>query len=273
MATSEPIPPRPPGQLREDLLAIWHAGVDAVRADRLVQDAVVVEDGYIIIDDEPIDLATIERIVVVGAGKAGAGMARGIELALGAPLMEQKQLAGWINVPDDCVQQLQRVHIHGARPAGVNEPTPAGVAGTEQIMRLVASLTARDLCLVLISGGGSALMPAPAAGISLADKQAITRFLSAAGANIAELNTVRKQLSRVKGGGLARACRAGQLVSLIISDVIGDPLDLIASGPTVLDSSTPAIALAILNKYGARSANIAPQAIAYLEQVAQGKQQ
>ena len=95
------------------------------------------------------------------------------------------------------------------------------------------------MCLCLLSGGGSALLPAPVEAITLDDKLAVTRHLSAAGANIEQLNTVRKQLSRIKGGGLARACRAGRLVSLIISDVLGDPLDLIASGPTVEDRSTP----------------------------------
>jgi hydroxypyruvate reductase len=97
-------------------------------------------------------------------------------------------------------------------------------------------------------------------GVSLADKLAITRHLSAAGANIEELNTVRKQLSRLKGGGLWRACRAGRLAALIISDVLGDPLDVIASGPTVEDSSTPAAALAILDRYQARAAGV-PQAV------------
>ena len=110
------------------------------------------------------------------------------------------------------------------------------------------------MCLCLLSGGGSALLPAPVPGISLADKQAVTRHLSAAGANIAELNTVRKQLSRIKGGGLARACRAGRLITLIISDVLGDPLDVIASGPTVQDQSTAADALAILERYRWRRA-------------------
>ncbi len=120
-----------------------------------------------------------------------------------------------------------------ARPAGVNEPTAEGVRGGEEILRIVGSLGPDDLCFVLISGGGSALLPAPAAGVSLADKLAVTRHLSAAGANIAELNAVRRHLSRIKGGGLARACHAGRLLALIISDVPGDPLDVIASGPTV----------------------------------------
>src|SRR5690606_18365572 len=112
-----------------------------------------------------------------------------------------------------------------------------------------SSLEPDDLCIVLISGGGSALLPAPVAGVSLADKQAITRGLSRAGATINELNCVRKQLSRIKGGRLAAACTAGRLITLIISDVIGDPLDVIASGPTVPDTTTAAAALNVLKKY------------------------
>jgi hydroxypyruvate reductase len=166
------------------------------------------------------------------------------------------------------VRPLTAIHLHAARPAGVNEPTAAGVAGAEKILELAASLQPHDVCLFLISGGGSALLPAPAAGISLADKQAVTRFLSAAGANIRELNIVRKQLSRIKGGGLARAAARASLFSLIISDVLGDPLDLIASGPTVPDTSTPAEALAILTRYSASAANIAPTVIDYLQRKA-----
>ncbi len=135
-------------------------------------------------------------------------------------------------------------------------------------MRLVESLGPEDLCLCLISGGGSALMPAPVEGITLADKLAVTRHLSAAGANIEQLNTVRKQLSRIKGGGLLRACRAGRLASLIISDVLGDPLDVIASGPTVPDSSTPAAALDVLEKFDARAAGISPAVFDYLQRAA-----
>ena len=192
-------------------------------------------------------------------------MADAVEKTLGPRLMAEKQLTGWVNVPADCVRPLQRIHLHAARPAGVNEPTPEGVAGAEQILRLVESLGPDDLCLCLISGGGSALMPAPVEGISLADKLAVTRHLSAAGANIEQLNTVRKQLSRLKGGGLLRACRAGRLVSLIISDVLGDPLDIIASGPTVPDSSTPQEALDVLDRFGAREAGISPDRIRILE--------
>lgn len=251
-------------KLRDRALRIWQAGVDAVRSDRLVREVLRVEGTDLRVGDEFLPLAEIGRIAVIGAGKAGAGMAAGVEAALGARWLAEKQVAGWINVPDDCVRPLQRIRLHGARPAGVNEPMPAGAAGAAEILRIVQALGPNDLCLALISGGGSALMPAPVEGISLEDKLAVTRHLSAAGANIEELNTVRKQLSRIKGGGLLRACRAGHLVTLIISDVLGDPLDVIASGPTVEDRSTPEAALAVLAKYEAEAAGISPAVLDYL---------
>jgi glycerate 2-kinase len=254
--------------LREEARAIWQAGVDAVCSDRLVQAAVHVDGQRLLVGGQALPLDPIRRIAVVGCGKAGAGMAAGLEAALGSRLLEQKQLVGWVNVPDDCVRTLQRIHLHGARPPGVNEPTESGVTGAQRILQLVASLGADDLCLCLISGGGSALLPAPAAGVSLADKLAVTRHLSAAGANIQQLNTVRKQLSRIKGGGLARACRAGRLIALIISDVLGDPLDVIASGPTVADPSTPTAALQVLEMFRARQAGLSNAVFDCLERAA-----
>jgi hydroxypyruvate reductase len=276
-------------QLRCDALQIWRAGVDAVRSERLVRQWLRVDGRTLVVGDERqwhmrLSLDGIRRIVVVGAGKAGAGMAQAVEEALGPTIMAEKQLAGWVNVPADVVAGCQpaevvagwqpapqRIHLHAARPAGVNEPRPEGVAGANEILRLVESLGPDDLCLCLISGGGSALMPAPVEGITLADKLAVTRHLSAAGANIEQLNTVRKQLSRIKGGGLLRACRAGRLVTLIISDVLGDPPDAIASGPTVRDSSTPADALVVLERFSARAAGISPAVFEYLETAAAGQ--
>ena len=255
---------RTPEQLREDALAIWTAGLEAVRSERLVRDAVQIEDNQLRIDEVAVDLDAIDRIAVVGAGKAGAGMAAALEEILGPELLKQKQVTGWINVPADCVRPLQAIHVHAGRPAGVNEPTVAGVEGTEEILRIVSELGPRDLCLCLIAGGGSALMPAPAAGISLEEKQHVTQFLSAAGANIEQLNTVRKQISRVKGGGLAHACRAGRLISLIISDVMGDQLSIIASGPTVVDPSTPQEALAALEQFDAEAGGVSAGVFDYL---------
>ncbi len=118
-------------------------------------------------------------------------------------------ITGWINVPEGTEESLAGIQIHPARPAGVNEPTEQGAEGTREIMKLVRNAGERDLCIALISGGGSALLPAPKEGITLQDKLEVTQFLSGAGADITELNTVRKHLSLVKGGGLLRACRAG----------------------------------------------------------------
>jgi glycerate 2-kinase len=259
---------RSPEQLRADALAIWQAGVDAVRSDALVQDHIRIADGLLTIAGQTVPLDRTGRIAVVGCGKAGAGMAAGVEAALGDRVLDEKQVTGWVNVPDDCVRSLRRIHLHGARPPGVNEPTEAGVEGARRILELVRGLSADDLCICLISGGGSALLPAPVETIRLEDKLAVTRHLSGAGANIQQLNTVRKHLSRIKGGGLARECRAGQLIVLIISDVLGDPLDIIASGPTVPDRSTPADALAVLEEFDARRAGISDAVFRHLHDAA-----
>jgi len=259
-------------QLRRDALAIWQAGVDAVHPNRLVPAAMSIEGEVLRIGGDSLPLGGVERIVVVGGGKAGAAMAVALENALGEVACRDKQLAGWVNVPADAMEPRPRwIHLHPARPAGVNEPTAVGVEGTEQILRMVAGLGPRDLCLCLISGGGSALLPAPAAGVLLEDKIALTQRLSAAGANIRQLNMVRKHLSRIKGGRLAVACAAGRLVSLILSDVIGDPLDLIASGPTVPDDSTASDALLVLESLNLRRLDLAPTAIAHLERAERGE--
>jgi len=256
---------RSAAQLRRDALQIWQAGVDAVDSERLVRQALRIDGSTLIIGQQRLPLDAIRRIAVVGTGKAGAGMAAAVEEVLGPQLMEEKQLTGWVNVPADCCRPLKRIRLHAARPPGVNEPTPAGAAGAEQILRLVGSLGPDDLCLCLLSGGGSALLPAPADGVTLEDKLSLTRYLSAAGANIQQLNTVRKQLSRIKGGGLLRACRVGRLATLIISDVLGDPLDVIASGPTVEDTSTPQDALRVLEGFAATDAGVPPSVFEYLK--------
>jgi hydroxypyruvate reductase len=233
--------------LRESAEAIWRAGVSAVDSTKLVKQILHCSAQTLTVFDHQFRLDELDRIIVVGAGKAGAGMAAGVEAALGDNLVDAK-VTGWINVPADCVRPLRQIHLHPARPAGINEPTAEGVQGSERILDLVESMTDRDLCLVLISGGGSALLPAPSEGISLADKLLVTRHLMHSGATIEELNTVRKRISRIKGGGLLRAAPAGKMISLIISDVSGDPLDIIASGPTVCDSGTAREALNVLDR-------------------------
>jgi glycerate 2-kinase len=233
--------------LRDDAIAIWKAGVAAVDSCAAVLRTVMVEDSILRIGSFSTDLRSVGRVEVVGAGKAGAGMAEGVEKAL-RPCLRSDQLSGWVNVPADCVRPLQRIHLHAARPAGVNEPTEQGVDGTREILARVSSLQPNDVCLVLISGGASALLCSPADGISLQDKLIVTRLLAAAGTPIHDLNLVRTELSHVKGGRLATACRAGAMVALIISDVIGDPLEVIGSGPTVPAKSRPQQALEILRQ-------------------------
>ncbi len=233
-------------QLSADAQCIWWAGVRAVDPARLVPEHVSIDGDLLRVEDEIIDLRTVRRVAIVGAGKASGAMAVALEQVLGPHVLAEKNFIGWVNVPGDCLVHTSRAHLHAARPAGVNEPRSEGVAGTRQILELVTSLGPDDLCFCVLSGGGSALLPAPVPGIKLDDKIRLTQLMSAAGANIEQLNAVRRPLSLVKGGGLARACRAGRLISLILSDVLGDPLEAIASGPTVFGKTSPNEALQVL---------------------------
>ncbi len=252
-------------KLRADVERIWRAGVAAVLPERLVPEHVRVDDDWLVVGDDTVDLRCVERIAIVGAGKAAGAMAIALEHVLGPQLLGEKNVIGWINVPADCVAPAERVHLHAARPAGVNEPRPEGVEGTRHILAIVSALGPRDLCFCLLTGGGSALLPAPVPEISLAEKIRLTKLLSAAGANIEQLNTVRSQVSAVKGGGLARACRAGRLITLLISDVLGDRLDIIASGPTVQSNATAADALNILNELGLTADASIANVVQYLQ--------
>jgi hydroxypyruvate reductase len=236
------------GNLVRDARSIWQAGVRAVDSARLVAQAIRVRDGSLCIGPHSIALSQVRRIVVVGAGKAGAGMAEGLLDALGQAICREKGLSGWVNVPDDCVRTLPAIRLFGARPPGENKPTSRVFEGTRQILSLVEQCEPNDLCIALISGGGSALLDLPLPPIALQEQVALIELLSAAQANIRQLNTVRKQISQVKGGRLGAACRA-PLFSLIISDVLGDPLDVIASGPTVCDESSAEQALQILEQF------------------------
>tara|TARA_B100000519_G_scaffold203390_1_gene226164 strand:+ start:6195 stop:7541 length:1347 start_codon:yes stop_codon:yes gene_type:complete len=221
--------------LATDAKAIWQAGVDAVDSKQLTEAAITYTQQSLQVGKQHYPLTANSRIFVIGAGKAGNGMARGVITALeGSGL----SVSGWVNVPDDCVEALPNIRLHGARPAGVNEPTDQGVQGTSKIIGLLQQAKATDVCICLISGGGSALLPLPIRKITLADLQHLTRKLSSAGANIEQLNSVRKKLSLVKGGGLAQYGQNSRLATLIISDVLGDPIDIIASGPTVSDPSS-----------------------------------
>ncbi|HEX3602034.1 MAG TPA: DUF4147 domain-containing protein [Lacipirellulaceae bacterium] len=235
-------------KLRADVERIWRAGVAAMQPERLVPENVHVDTDWLLIGDDTFDLRSTGRIVIVGAGKAAGAMAIALENVLGPKILIEKNVVGLVNVPADCVAATQCVELHAARPAAVNEPRPEGVEGTRRILELVSALNSHDMCICLLSGGGSALLPAPVPEISLAEKIHLTRLVSGAGANIEQLNIVRSQLSLVKGGGLARACRSGTLATVLISDVLGDSLDIIASGPTVPTKAMAHDALSILEQ-------------------------
>ncbi|MCC6492364.1 MAG: DUF4147 domain-containing protein [Pirellulales bacterium] len=241
---------RPADKLRQDALRIWSAGLRAVRSARLIFQAVEVDGRWLRLGDDLLDLGTIDRIIVVGGGKAAAGMTLALEQALGPALLRDKRVCGLVNVPADCLLATDAVALSAGRPAAINEPTSAGVASAREMLRQAGKLGQHDLCIALISGGGSALLPAPVDGITLAEKRELTRAMAAAGATIDQLNTVRRELSLIKGGGLARACRARRLIGLVLSDVLGDDLSLIASGPTVLRRPTPDAAADALQSLG-----------------------
>lgn len=239
--------------LLNDATDIWQAGVAAVRADRLVTDHISIDEDLLLVGDEAIDVSGFDSVLLVGAGKAAAAMA----LAIHESLSHRFPIRGWVNVPEGTYDENEKsagdLRIFPARPAGINEPTEAAIFGTQKIIELVQSATAKELCLVVLTGGGSALLAAPIDGVSLSDKLAVIRHLSGSGADIEELNTVRKQLSKVKGGGLINACSGNCVVTIVISDVLGDPLDVIASGPTVSNRSPPDDALRILERFDAKS--------------------
>jgi len=183
-----------------------------------------------------------QRVIVVGAGKATQTMALGAERVLGRRID-----AGLINVKDQHTAPLKRIEQN---ECGHPVPDERGTRGAERILELARSAGPDDMVVCLISGGGSALLPLPAPGFTLAEKQELTKALLACGANIHEINSVRKHVSAIKGGQLAEAASPARVLSLILSDVIGDPLDVIGSGPTAPDPSTLADARAVLAKYG-----------------------
>ena len=188
------------------------------------------------------------RTLVLGAGKAGGAMAQAVDRLW--PM--DKPLSGLVvtrydHIPPGGELLPGRIEVvEAAHPV----PDAAGVQAAERMLELTQGLTEDDLVLCLISGGGSALLTLPALGLTLADKQSINRQLLECGANIHEMNCVRKHLSRIKGGRLAAACAPARVVTLTISDVPGDDPSVIASGPTVPDGTTCADALAILDRYG-----------------------
>lgn len=252
-----------------DAAAIRTAAIAAVQPQTLVACRLSVRDGELLLDGQslvpPLLLGDTGRIVLVGGGKAAAGMAAAVERLLRVAGVAPARLMGLVSVPAGCGMSLERIEVRETRPAGRNMPTPAAEVATREMLGLVAGLTPKDLAIVIVTGGGSALVAAPRAGVPLDEKVAVATFLAAAGADIRDLNTVRQAASDVKAGSLARACAAGRLLALVLSDVIGDPLDLIASGPCMPVTPQPTAALRVLERFGAVAAGIAPRLVARLE--------
>ena len=227
---------------REDAVAIFEAGLKAVAPDAAIARFCRRDGDILTIGDRAYDLEAYENVVLVGAGKATAAMAAAMETLLGDRLSD-----GVITVKYGHTAPLRKVRtIEAGHPV----PDPNGEKGSEKILSLARAAGEKDLLLCMISGGGSALLPRAVDGVALADKQETTRILLACGANIHEINTLRKHLSLIKGGNLAVAAAPATVVSLFLSDVVGDDLDVIASGPTVPDGSTFADCAAIVAKYG-----------------------
>jgi hydroxypyruvate reductase len=230
--------------MTESIRRLIDAALEAVDPAQSVRNLVSREQNRLSVASTVYDLENYDRVYVVGGGKAGAPMAYALSEALGDKLTE-----GWINVKEGHLIDEPLPATLTIHEAGHPIPNEAGQRGASRILDLVRQAGEHDLVFCLISGGGSALLPAPVAGITLADLQALTGAMLRCGATINEINAVRKHCSQLKGGQLARVASPATVVSLILSDVVGNPLDVIASGPTVPDTTTFGDAYAVLAKF------------------------
>lgn len=249
------------GQGAEVALGALEAAIKSVEPGALVRRAVRFDGESVSFHDiygNRTAISSFKDARIVGAGKAAAAMASAL-----CKIFKGRMAGGTINVPRGTDVSLDRIDVtYASHPV----PDSQGVKGTEKIAAVLESAGQDDLALVAISGGGSALMPMPARGVTLADKQKVTKELLASGASIHEINVVRKHLSQVKGGQLARRARC-RIVSLVMSDVVGDDLSVIASGPTFPDQSTFQDALKIIGKYGVKN----PKGRAHIMKGVKGK--
>ncbi len=226
--------------LRKIGLVALKKAINSVKPKRIIEKSIKIQQNKLIIKNDIYDLNNFEKIYIIGGGKATAEMA----LSLEEILINYSNIAyqGLINVPEGL--EIEEMDLKSKiRIIFASHPIPneAGLKGTKSMMELVNNSTSKDLIFCLISGGGSALLPLPKENISLEDLQKLNSLLLASGASIHEINTIRKHLSDFKGGNLARSIyntSKATLISLIISDVVGNDLDSIASGPTVPDSTT-----------------------------------
>lgn len=229
------------GARRRQVVEIMQAALEAVDPAGAVRRFVRRDGDLLIVGDTTYHLPDYKNVYVVGAGKADAAMAQAIEGLLGDRLTK-----GIVNVKYEHTLPTEHIALH---EAGHPVPDEAGIAGSREIAEILEAAGSDDLVICLISGGGSALMTLPVDGVTLDDLQALTSALLRAGATIVEINTIRKHLDRLKGGKLARLAAPARVISLILSDVVGNPLDAIASGPTVPDNSTFEDAWGLLERY------------------------
>ncbi len=231
-------------EIKREIHTLVTDALNRFNGGRLVQQAVELKENKLVVKGKYLDLSVFNRILVIGFGKASGEMARALDKILGTYISD-----GVVIVPQETVKKysnLKKIKVYGGTHP---YPTSRNVDAAKLIVNMIESLSEDDLVICLISGGGSALLTLPQADITLKELRETTRLIMEAGGDIFELNTVRKHLSRVKGGQLARLAYPARLISLIISDVVGDDLSTIASGPTVPDPTTYQDALKILEKY------------------------
>jgi hydroxypyruvate reductase len=227
----------PAHELALDCLA---AGIEAARPERAVERHVSLDGDTLRVRGAAYDLGAYDRVLVLGGGKAAGGLVRAL-----AGLLGDRIDGGAVVL--DAPADLDRVAVHvGGHPV----PDEGSVAGARRVLELAGTADDRTLVLATVTGGGSALLAAPAAGVSPDDLRAVTESLLASGASIDEVNAVRKHCSAIKGGGLARAADGATVVGLLVSDVVGDDPAVVASGPTAPDPSTYADARTVLDRYG-----------------------
>lgn len=250
--------------VRSQLGNLFTAAVSAVDPTRLLSRIAGIEDGQLLLrsEDQTLALPLPPRVLVIGAGKGAGALAQGLELLLG-----ERLAGGGVIVPHGYAVQLRQVRgFFGEHPL----PGPGSIAATRQIADLLSQRRPTDLICVCLTGGASSLLVHPAVGLSCEDKAALHHALLSCGATISEVNTVRKHLSHVKGGGLARWAFPNRLVSLLLSDVIGDDVGTIGSGPTAPDPTTFRDAWSVLERYDLL-AHIPPTVLAHLRRGLSGQ--
>lgn len=219
----------------DDAIDVWNASVAAVDARAMTRDAIRIGDNKLMIAGDAFDLQRLKKIIVIGFGKCSGAMAAGVEDALKE--LQKIEVMGIVNVPEGQTFATRQIEISVCRSRGSNFPTETVVRQTERILKMIDGSDDKTLVIALVSGGGSALLEAPL--VPLVDLINVSKLISDSGASIERLNTVRRALSGVKAGGLARVLLTrskARMVGLIVSDVIGDSLDMVASGPTVVST-------------------------------------